>query len=463
MSAFERFLSLFAPVRPGEGSPTLWLALKAFLLLLSYYLLKPVREALILTEWNWEVRGYLVGAQALLLLLVVPAYGALARRVDRIRLIRWSTIFLILNLWAFAALNAAGARVGMAFFVWLGIFSVLVVSQFWSFAADLHTEESGKRLFAILGVGATAGAWVGSLIAKEAYALVGAVGMMLLATLGLVAAVGLSALAERLGPAQERHPTAAPSGTAPLGKGFTMVLSSTYLRLIAIVVLLLNLVNTNGENILSRMVGERAEIHALGTPSGREWMEAGGASAPEVVGEERATGLRAAVDSEKGSWIGSFFGDFYFWVNLLALGLQLFLVSRLFNWIGVGGALFLLPLIALGGYALVVFMPVFGILRAIKIVENGTDYSVNNTSRHALFLPVSREAKYAAKPAIDTFCHRLGDLIYAGVVYVGVRASLSVQGFAIINLVLVGLWLWAVYAIWRRQQVTPKPTSVAEV
>ncbi|MCH7493666.1 hypothetical protein IIA16_02995, partial [bacterium] len=271
-------------------------------------------------------------------------------------------------------------------------------------------------------------------------------------TVGLLAAIWLSVQAERQsGDSIPR--TAAPATDAGLARGFVMVLRDRYLGLIAVIVLLLNLVNTNGEIILGAMVDTRAEIHALETPAGQAWLAAGGAAAPERVGEAEAAAMWAAVEREEGAWIGSFYSGFFFLVNMLALTMQLFLVSRLFKWIGVRGALFLLPLIALGGYALVAFMPVFGILRAIKIVENGTDYSLNNTSRHALFLPVSREAKYAAKPAIDTFFHRLGDIFASVLVVVG----LTVRAFAFVNLGLVALWLWAVWAIWRHQQATAQP------
>lgn len=434
MSPLDRFLSLFTEVRQGEGRRAVWMAVKVFLLLLSYYLLKPVREALILTEWDWLTRSKLVGVQALVLILVVPAYGALARRVDRVRLIRLSTAFLILNLWVFAALHWSGAKVGMAFFVWLGIFNVLVVSQFWAFAADIYTREEGERLFAVLGVGATAGAWVGSLVAKDLYGQIGANGLMLLATLGLGLAVGLSVIAERLGGDPHRPPTAVPPDQPRLAEGFRLLFANRYLLLIAGVVVMLNFVNTNGETILAMLVGDHAA---------------------EVA---------SATGEEPGTVIGTFYGDFYAWVNLLALGFQLFLVSRLFRWIGVGGALLILPLVALGGYSLIVLAPmlvgasVFPVVRAAKILENSADYSINNTSRHALFLPVERAEKYAAKPAIDTLGHRLGDLLQSVWVPLGTTYwAFSVREFALANLVFVGVWLLFVWGIWRRHRALPEP------
>jgi AAA family ATP:ADP antiporter len=82
-------------VRAGEGAAGLLLGLNSFLLLMSYYLLKTVREPLILTQGRAEVKTYSAAAQALLLLAIVPAYGALASRVSRIRLITRVTLIFV--------------------------------------------------------------------------------------------------------------------------------------------------------------------------------------------------------------------------------------------------------------------------------------------------------------------------------------------------------------------------------
>ena len=118
---------------------------------------------------------------------------------------------------------------------------------------------------------------------------------------------------------------------------------------------------------------------------------------------------QAANDSEMQVMIGQFYGNFYGWQNLLGFLIQLFLVSRIFKYIGIRGALFVLPCLALGSYALFIAAPILTIIQIVKMGENSTDYSLQNTVRHALFLPTSREAKYKAKTAIDTFFWRLGD------------------------------------------------------
>ena len=138
---------------------------------------------------------------------------------------------------------------------------------------------------------------------------------------------------------------------------------------------------------------------------------------------------------------------------MLALLFQAFLVSRILKWIGVRGALFILPLVALGSYTLMAFVPIFSVIRVAKILENSTDYSIQNTARHALFLPTSREAKYKAKQTIDSFFVRVGDMLVAGVVFLGAETfALSTRTFAILNIGFVLITLAIVANIYREHK-----------
>ena len=140
--------------------------------------------------------------------------------------------------------------------------------------------------------------------------------------------------------------------------------------------------------------------------------------------------------------IGRFFADYHLLTNLLALVIQLFLVSRIFKWIGVGGALFVLPLIALGGYGYIAFGASLLLVKWVKSLENGMDYSLMNTTRAALFLITPREEKYKAKAAIDTFFVRGGDALAAVAVFVGTTLfALPVERYAVINVAMIVIWL----------------------
>src|SRR5262245_31782725 len=156
----------FIAERCGRDTVTaLLLAANVFTLLASYYLLKTVREALILSEAGAAVKSYSAAGQALLLLFIVPLYSLVASKATRSKLITWVTLFFISHLAIFYLLGSAGYHVGVAFFLWVGIFNVLVLAQFWGFANDIYDEEAGKRIFPMIGIGSSLGALFGARLA----------------------------------------------------------------------------------------------------------------------------------------------------------------------------------------------------------------------------------------------------------------------------------------------------------
>jgi AAA family ATP:ADP antiporter len=204
---------------------------------------------------------------------------------------------------------------------------------------------------------------------------------------------------------------------------FRLVFGSRYLLLVALLMLIVNWVNTTGEYILGRTVREAAEA---AVSSGT----AGGLAVPE--------------------YIARFYSEFFLIVNVIGLVVQLFVVSRILKYFGVKAAILVLPLIALTGYTLLAFAPILALVRAVKIAENSTDYSIQNTVRNVLFLPTSRDEKYKAKQVIDSFFWRAGDVMSAAVVFVGVTMlGLGTSGFARVNLVLAGIWLFLAVAVGR--------------
>ena len=425
----ERFLSLFSKVQAGEGGTVLLLFLNAFILMGLYYILKPVREALILSQAGAVIKSYSSAAQALLFVFVVPAYGAFAARVNRVWLLSGMTLFFISNLVIFILVGNAGMEVGIAYYIWLGIFSFMVVSQFWAFSNDIYTEEQGKRLFPIIGIGGTLGAWVGARLAASLFEVTGPYWLMTLASVLLGLFILLTLVANR----QEtsRGSTEAKKAQEHLSKegSFKLVMQNRYLVLIAFHVLLLNLVNTVGEFVLGNLV-EQTAIAEIGP------------------GE--------ALQEERGNYIGSFYGLFYSWANLLAFLIQSFLVSRFFKYLGVRGSLFVGPIVSLCTYGVTAVQPILNIIHPMKVGENGIDYSLNNTVRHALFLPTSREVKYKAKAAIDTFFGRTGDALQAAVVFIGTSLAFGIAAFALVNLGFVVVWLGVCLGIFRKHKELKK-------
>ena len=196
-SAIERLLSPIAEVHRAEAVSALLMTLLMFLLLAAYYLLKTAREVFILTEGGAEIKSYSSAGQAILLLGLVPAYGAFASRVNRVRLVTWVTLFFASHLVLFVLAIRAGLNVGIVYFLWVGIFNLMAIAQFWGFAADLYTKEQGKRLFPLIGVGSSLGAWVGSVKAGDIVAATGPTRLLITAGIVLVVCAFLAQLIER--------------------------------------------------------------------------------------------------------------------------------------------------------------------------------------------------------------------------------------------------------------------------
>ncbi len=318
-SRLEKLLSVFADVRAGEGVGTLLLALNVFLLLAGYSVMRPARDGLILAEGSAEIASYSAAAQAVLLMAVVPLYGWLGTRVPRIRLIAIVMSFFSATLFAFYLGGQLGLREGVAFYIWLGLINVFIVSQFWAFANDLYTEGQGRRLFPLIGVGQSLGALMG---AAAVTPLIRALDytpytLMLLGACILMAALSITLIVNRLETARA-EPLAAAAESAPLGPegGFELVFKDRYLLWIAVLIVLLNIVNTTGNYLLNKFVLEEA--------AGRFSTDAAGVLA-------------------KSQFLTAFFGSVTATVNLVSFLLQLFVTSRVIRYFGVRGSLFILP------------------------------------------------------------------------------------------------------------------------
>ncbi|MEO6600597.1 MAG: Npt1/Npt2 family nucleotide transporter [Polyangiaceae bacterium] len=429
----DKILNVFAETHAGEGSSALLLSLSVFFLLVSYYLVKTAREPLILAS-GAEIKSYASVGQTLLLIPVTYLYGLLSHRVGRIKLISIVTLVFASNLVLFFVLNLAGVPIGLAFYLWAGVFNMMIVAQFWSFAADVYTEEQGKRLFAILGIGSTVGAVAGSGISAVLIRPVGVYGLMVAAAVFLMASLGLTIVVHL----RENRQIAANKATSsekeegesadkPLGDegGFKLILADRYLLLIAVLAFTLNCVKTNGEYILDRTLLEH--VKAI--------MPAG-----------------ADAHAFSQTYIGEFKAQYFLYVNIATVVLQLFVVSRVIKYLGVRVALFVSPVILLCGYSSAVLFPVFSLIYAVKIAENTLDYSLGNTSRQALWLLSSRDEKYKAKSVIDATIVRAGDALSAGLTFVGVTLHFVTEHFIIANLVLIVAWSIAMVLLAREHK-----------
>ena len=409
-SSLDRFLGVFADVHAGEGVTALLLALNVFLILMAYYILKPVREALILGEGSAELKTYMSAGQVIVLAFVVPLYAKLVASRPQMRLINTVTAFFTACLVVFYFLSQAGVSLAIPFFIWIGVFSLMIVAQFWSFANVIYGKSEGERLFAIVGFGASLGA-----------AVLGS--QVLLTNYVDRREAERKAARQAAGTAAKKPVKGAVSSAA-----FSLVFRTRYLLMMAVMLMLANWVNTTGEYILGNIVKHHAgDLIAAG--------QSGGLTEGEIIGD--------------------FYSKYFTYVNILSLVLQLFVVSRIVKYLGITWAVMILPCIALGAYNILAFVPTLNAVLAAKVAENSTDYSLNNTVRNMLFLPCTYEEKFSGKQAIDSFFVRMGDVLSAALVFFGTNVmQLSPQAFAAVNGVLVIFWLllaWRVGRIYTRR------------
>jgi AAA family ATP:ADP antiporter len=287
------------------------------------------------------------------------------------------------------------------------------VAQFWSFAADLYKDEQGRRIFPLIGIGSSVGAVAGAWIADKCL-FVGPFGLMLLAAGVLLLTLGLTYAIHR----REQARTPRVAAREPIGgeSGFALVLKDRYLLVFAALMLVLNCATKTGDYVFDRTILDAAHGAGLATR----------ADAMHFVGQLRAR--------------------YFEWTNAGGVLLQLFVVSRVIKHLGVKAALPMIPAVSLIGYGVAFAMPLLGTLFVVRVAEMSLDYSLSNTTRQALWLVTSRDAKYKAKQVIDAFVVRAGDAASAAMVWVSARAHLDLRVLLGVNLALTGVWcIAAVY------------------
>jgi AAA family ATP:ADP antiporter len=433
LTTVERALRLVTDIRAGEGETALLLTLDVFLVLCAYYLIKPVREALIGAVTNGPLyKSYMGAGVAAVLFLAVRLYARLDAAWPRNKLILSVSAFFAGNLVVFYFLGLTpwvkgelGATVfGLGFELWMGVFNMMIVAQFWSFAADVYTEDQGKRLFPLVAVGASLGAMVGSVTVSHVVHAVGTLQMMLISAAVLIASALLTQVIHARADKDKRGNESAGAREEDSKKrdkedtrgAYSLVLKNKYLLLIAIFTTIFTLVNTSGEYMISQLVSDAAKQHGGGK---------------EAVHE----------------YIATYMGNYFLWVNVVGLVIQLFLVSRIIKYGGFRVAFLVFPVVALASASAITVIPTLEAVRIGKTAENSLDYSLNNTVRNMLWLPTSRRVKYVAKQAVDGFFARLGDVGSAFFVFILVgQLHLGVRGVAAMNIVLVLAWI---YVAWR--------------
>ena len=406
-------------VAPEEVGALVISFLSFMLLLASYYILRPVRDALAATLGADSIK-YLSSAVFFVMLLIVPVFGWLVVRVPRARLVPGLYAFFILDLGVFAvafsrygSTGTVGSWMARAFYVWVTVFNMFAVSVFWSRMAEVWSEPQGRRYFGIVSAGGSLGGLIGPLLARVFAANVALSGLVWISAALLGGAlIGLRLLTR---PAAGTAPALSANVTEPSGalepsggailQGLWLIGRTPFLAGIALLVSL-------GSFFGMIVYIEMARLVAAAFPSAVE---------------------RTMYYSTRDLW-----------VNGIALVLQFLLLGQVTRRLGVGWALVASGAVVLAAFVTLGLDPTLATLTAVSVVLRCAEFGLAKPSRDMLYTVVPTAAKYQSKNVIDTAVYRGSDM-----------ASGWIQG--LIGRLGVGLAGWG----WIAAALTVVLTSVA--
>lgn len=428
-------LARLIDIRPGEGPALAWSWAYIFSILAAYYVLRPIRDQMGIAGGIENLPWLFTATLAGMLTLNIP-FAWLVKRMPRARFVPLTYRFFALNILGFAAaLYLAPPEwdvwIGRVFFIWLSIFNLFVVSIFWATIVDVFSNEQGRRLFGFIAAGATLGAIAGSATTAGLAKNVPTWGLMLCAVVLLEAAVfsmrGLARLARQL----HEVPESGAGGEArdaaiggSIWSGITRTLASPYLLNISLFLLLFSITSTF-------LYFEQAGIAKRSFPD-----------------RASQTAFFASVDLA---------------VNVLTLGVQLFLTGRIVGRLGVGATLAILPAFSILGFAALAWAPTIAVIVAFQVLRRAGNFAIARPIREVLFTVVPREDRYKAKSFIDTVVYRLGDQAgawsFTGIGALGLGAA-GVSGVAVPLSIL-----WFVNSLWlgraqERRRVTAETQNI---
>ena len=415
----QPLFSRLVPVRREEMTAMLWSFAYFFLLLCSYYVLRPVRDEMGIQGGVEKLPSLFTGT-FIAMLAVVPLFGWASSRFPRRQLLPIVYLFFASNLVLFYALMESGvapARIAQAFFIWVSVFNLFVVSVFWSFMADLFRNEQARRLYGFIAAGGSTGALAGPLVVATLAPSIGPANLLPVSAVLLCASViCIYRLAEwsKRHPAERRSPPE--NVEEPLGgdifSGVTLALQSPYLIGICIYVMLGTLLGTF-------LYFHQANIMAV-----------------DVTSPGDRTALFAKID---------------FAVNALTLFCQLFVVGKLVGRFGVGIALILLPIAGAIGFFVIGLFPTLAVLVVFQVIRRAGEYAITRPAREMLFTVLNREEKYKSKNIIDTVVFRGGDAA-SGWLFEGFRMlGMGFSGIAFIGVPIALLWAGTGWMLGRSQ------------
>ncbi len=460
MNGALRFLRKVVDVRPNELHALLLAAFFNFVILGSYYVIRPIRDDIgaagSLEALPWMYTGTL-GA----MLVANTLFSAIVARMSRRRFLPIAYRFFSINLIIFYLLMrtlspAQNLWVGRVFFVWVSVFNLFVVTLFWAFMSDIFNSEQAKRLFAFISVGGSLGAIAGPIVTASLVRQLGAANLILIT----------AALLEILPWCVKYFPAAEASAAPPAARA------------------------RNRARDRNPKEGEQERDYAQEQERAARVREAG---AEQPIGGGIITGISHVVRSpyllgicafmlfhsitstlvyfQQADITGhqfhdratrtAFFAQLDLAVNTITIVVQLFVTGRLLKWFGVGVTLAFLPVLSTLGFIGMGIVPVLSLLAVFQVLRRAGNFAVTRPAREVLFTVLSREDKYKAKSFIDTFVYRAGDQIGAWSYPLLTSFGLGLTGISFVAAPLAAVW--CALSIWLGKKQAARAEAVAQV
>ncbi len=393
-----------------------WSFVNFFCILSTYYILRPIRETMAVGSGAHTIPYLFLGTFAATM-IATPIFGWLVSRYPRRKFLPWIYLFFISNIlffwFAFARSIDDGTDhvwLGRAFFVWLSVFNLFIVSVFWSFMADIYTRDQGRRLFGFITAGGSIGALAGSTATSMLVLRIDQQNLFpIAAALLLLALVCIRRLRQWVVTDHDSASSKPDHHREPLGggalSGIAHVFGSRYFLGIVVCSMIASLLGTALYMFAAQLV-EQA-----------------------IQGENERT---------------KFFSDINVWTNLFALLGQMFFVRHIVARFGVGRSLALLPIISIAGFVLLALDPVLALVAILTAARRALGFSFSKPTTDMLYSVVTPEEKYKTKNFIDTAVYRFGDII--GSWAIKLIMALGITGVSIVMLPFAVLW--AVVALW---------------
>ena len=410
-NALQRAIKAATRIEAHEMQATVLSFVFVFVLMAAYFMLRPVRDSLS-SDWTDVQLSWLWTSTFFVSAIAVSIYGVVISRLRLQVIVPAVYAFFALSFVAFyIAAQTLGENdlVNRAYYVWISVFSLYHLSVFWTFMSGLYNKEQAKRLFAIIGMGASAGALAGPAAAALFVKQIGNLNLLLIATVMIVATIPIIFRLEhlrdsQLGNADVQNKLSSDNSLSgnPFS-GFKTFASNPYLLAIGLFILLYVVMNTFIYFELRKMLGE--------------------------FDRDTRTQIWASIDLA---------------VNSLAFVTALFVTGRLATRFGMPTTLALIPLFMVGGWLLVALSPVLVVMVGLQVARRAGNYAITRPGREMLFTAVDADTRFKAKPVIDIVVYRGGDVLTAWF-YTALTTTLGLglAGVSVVAAFIAALWALA--------------------